>query len=86
MRPNKELRDVGLQREKCGQSHRCTYLVPKLSGHVGSGGHLGVRPTVSDILRVEEGFKRPRRADEISHVIPDILSQDWPSEKQILNL
>lgn len=47
---------------------------------------FGARPAVSDIPRVEEGVKRPRRADEMSHVIPDVLSWDRPLEEQILNL
>lgn len=35
-----------------------------------------------------EGGKdvKPRRADGISHVIPDVLGWDCPSEEQILNL
>lgn len=44
---------------------------------------FGVRPAVSDILRVGEEVGRPRRADEIAHVILDVLGWDSPTEEQI---
>lgn len=72
--------------ERCGQSHRCPHLVPKLSDQVWSGVTFGARSAVSDIPRVEEVVKRPRRANEISHVIPDVIRCDCSSEEQILNL
>lgn len=72
-------------RERCGQSHSCPHLVPKLSGQVWSRVTFGARSSVSDIPRVEE-VVRAHRANEISHVIPGVLSWDYPSEEQILKL
>lgn len=72
--PNKELRGMCLQRETSVDQATGTLTLYQNFKVSWEWVTFGARPAVSDIPRVEEGVKRPRRADEMSHVFPVVSS------------